>query len=80
MLCVHRAGSLYGELARFVLRLLGYKAKDQQKPVVGPNEHSLPQNGHNSALSFPQQQQQHMPHAAMHAAPGPSNWDGVWQS
>ena len=36
--CNGRAGSLYGELARFVLRLLGYRGKPQEQPqaVHGP--------------------------------------------
>lgn len=36
--CPGRAGSLYGELARFVLRLLGYKQQPpalQQKAMPG---------------------------------------------
>ena len=35
MCAVRRAGSLYGELARFVLRLLGYKGPPKAAPGEG---------------------------------------------
>ena len=63
-----RAGSLYGELARFVLRLLGYKQQPpglqlQQKAAAG----ELPAPG------------QHPPGFPPNPPPAPgTNWDGVW--
>ena len=71
---LRRAGSLYGELARFVLRLLGYKPKQQEPPK------DLPAGG-NGTLAMPQQQQQHYPHSGPGDQPaGPSPWDRVWRS
>jgi peroxin-13 len=67
-----RFGSLYGELARFVLRLLGFR----------PKENKMQQQGGAIVPGGPQQQQQQhhghaMPrHPVNGAAGGP--WDGVW--
>ncbi|ESR56175.1 hypothetical protein CICLE_v10021425mg [Citrus x clementina] len=62
-----RSGMLYGELARFVLRLLGIKTKP--KKVNGPNGPPLPgpnnMHGNQNFLEGPK------------AAPGEA-WDNVW--
>jgi len=86
---IHRAGSLYGELARFVLRLLGYRAKPQEQPqgVAGPP-------GAPEKLSAPQQQRERpargalpgaptrsgLPAASLPASGGAPAWDNVWGS
>jgi peroxin-13 len=62
-----RSGMLYGELARFVLRLLGIKTKNVNPP--GPNGH--PHHG------------PHNPSGNMNYIEGPKaapsgNWDNVW--
>ena len=66
--CFCRAGSLYGELARFVLRLLGYKGKPKEQPPMGPPQ----------ALMGPQR----LPGlpAAPASLPGPQDWDNMWGS
>lgn len=63
-----RSGMLYGELARFVLRLLGIRTKPQK--VQPPGVNALPGGPHN-----PQGGQNYIegPKAAPSGA-----WDGVW--
>ncbi|KAK2966602.1 hypothetical protein RJ640_025287, partial [Escallonia rubra] len=62
-----RSGLLYGELARFVLRLLGIRTKANKGNLPGPNGLPGPQNpqGGQSYIQGPK------------AAPG-GGWDGVW--
>ena len=68
--CCRRTGSLYGELARFVLRLLGYRGKQEQ--VHRPP--GLPPGG-----PMPGQPQPGRAPPGLAAAAGPSsNWNGVW--
>ncbi|RID64248.1 hypothetical protein BRARA_E03195 [Brassica rapa] len=67
-----RGGMLYGELARFVLRMLGVRTKPrkmQQQPQ-GPNGLPLPHQPHGN------QNYLEGPKAA--AAPGGGGWDNVW--
>ncbi|KAJ1424497.1 putative peroxisomal membrane protein 13 [Sesbania bispinosa] len=64
-----RSGLLYGELARFVLRLLGIKTKPKKVNQPGPNGHPLP-GPHNSFGN-----ENHIDGAK--AAPSGS-WDNVW--
>ena len=87
-----RAGSLYGELARFVLRLLGYRGKPQDQAQAaalgGPP-------GAPDKLPAPQQQQRErpargalpgapsglpLPGAPAAASSGAPAWDNVWGS
>lgn len=62
-----RAGSLYGELARFVLRLLGYKGKPKEQQQMGPPPHGM--MGPPRLPGLP---------AAPGAQPGAPEWDNVW--
>lgn len=62
-----RSGMLYGELARFVLRLLGIRTKPKQVHPPGPNGLPGPQN--------PQMNQNYI--EGPKAAPAGA-WDGVW--
>lgn len=48
-----RSGMLYGELARFALRLLGFKTKAQRKNPPGPDGLSAPENGQASHKLVP---------------------------
>lgn len=64
-----RSGLLYGELARFVLRLLGIRTKPKKVNQPGPNGHLLP-GPHNSFGN-----ENHIDGAK--AAPSGS-WDNVW--
>lgn len=64
-----RSGMLYGELARFVLRLLGVKTKPRKAPQVGPDGRPLPGG------PYPQQGQNTI--EGPKAAPDGS-WDNVW--
>ncbi|CAN6926668.1 unnamed protein product, partial [Brassica oleracea] len=68
-----RGGMLYGELARFVLRLLGVKAKpskmQQQQQPQGPNGLPLPHQPHGN--------QNCVEGTKAAAAPG-GGWDSVW--
>lgn len=68
-----RSGMLYGELARFVLRLLGVKTKPRQAngPPYGPNGLALP--GPSSAYENVNSIE------APKAAPSAS-WDNVWEN
>ncbi|GLT91625.1 hypothetical protein SLE2022_095030 [Rubroshorea leprosula] len=62
-----RTGLLYGELARFVLRLLGIKTKPRRVPPPGPNGHPLPgRTGTKNHIEGPK------------GAPTGS-WDNVWE-
>lgn len=64
-----RSGMLYGELARFVLRLLGIKTKPNKVNPPGPN--GYPHQGqHNSSGNMNYIE-------APKAAPSGS-WDNVW--
>eukprot|EP00891_Asterochloris_glomerata_P007235 jgi/Astpho2/7235/Aster-01544 len=74
-----RAGSLYGELARFVLRLLGYKPKDKapaQHLVPGTEGQPRPGPGGANLPGLPGS----APQSSVLKAPvqGGSNWDNVW--
>ena len=60
-----RFGSLYGELARFILRLLGLRAKDTKGPA---------------AAAAAQQQASLAPHLLHTPAQGAAPWEGVWGS
>uniref|UniRef100_A0A2C9UU05 Peroxin-13 n=1 Tax=Manihot esculenta TaxID=3983 RepID=A0A2C9UU05_MANES len=62
-----RTGLLYGELARFVLRLLGIKTKPRKVEGPGPNGLPAPHN----------------PHGNQNYIEGPKSapsggWDNVW--
>ncbi|XP_023539445.1 peroxisomal membrane protein 13-like [Cucurbita pepo subsp. pepo] len=64
-----RSGMLYGELARFVLRLLGIKTKPRKVGQVGPDGLPLPGAPH--------------PHQGRNFLEGPKaapegSWDNVW--
>lgn len=67
MQLLDRSGLLYGELARFVLRLLGIRTKPKR---VQPPGSDLPAGPHN-------------PHGGQNYIEGPraapsGAWDGVW--
>ncbi|KAG5242174.1 peroxisomal membrane protein [Salix suchowensis] len=66
-----RSGMLYGELARFVLRLLGIKTKPRKSHPHGPHELRLPEpEGSNANLLYTEG-----------PAPAPSgSWDNVWEN
>ncbi|KAL1211983.1 Peroxisomal membrane protein 13 [Cardamine amara subsp. amara] len=67
-----RGGMLYGELARFVLRLLGVRTKPRkmQQPPQGPNGLPLPHQPHGN---------QNYIEGPKAAAPGGGGgWDNVW--
>lgn len=64
-----RSGVLYGELARFVLRLLGIKTKHKKVNPPGPHGHPLP-GPHNSSGNMNYIE-------GPKAAPSGS-WDNVW--
>lgn len=67
-----RAGSLYGELARFVLRLLGVKrAQRQAKAAQGNGPPGTVQQQQHMQQGW--QQQQHM---GQHSMAGPPGWAG----
>ncbi|XP_022145867.1 peroxisomal membrane protein 13 [Momordica charantia] len=64
-----RSGMLYGELARFVLRLLGIKTKPRKVQHIGPDGLPLPGAPH--------------PHQGQNLIEGPKaapegSWDNVW--
>ncbi|KAI4324332.1 hypothetical protein L6164_023880 [Bauhinia variegata] len=65
-----RSGLLYGELARFVLRLLGIRTKHKKVNPPGPNGPPLPES-HNSPMN-------HKYIEAPKAAP--NSWDNVWEN
>ncbi|XP_010464388.1 PREDICTED: peroxisomal membrane protein 13-like [Camelina sativa] len=69
-----RGGMLYGELARFVLRMLGVRTKPRkmQQPPQGPNGRPLPHqpNGNQNYIEGPK--------AAAPAPGGGGGWDNVW--
>lgn len=64
-----RSGMLYGELARFVLRILGIRTKPKKVHPPGPNGYPHPgphnYNGNQNYIEGPK------------AAPSGS-WDNVW--
>lgn len=64
-----RSGVLYGELARFVLRLLGVRTKSKKVNPPGPNGHPL-HGPHNSSGNMNYIE-------GAKAAPSGS-WDNVW--
>ncbi|KAJ7980664.1 peroxisomal membrane protein 13 [Quillaja saponaria] len=66
-----RSGVLYGELARFVLRLLGIKTKARKVQHMGPNGFPLPGNS-NSHVN------QNYIEAPKSAPSG--SWDNVWEN
>lgn len=65
---VTRAGSLYGELARFVLRILGYKGKPKEQPPMGGPQAMM---GPPRLPGLP---------GAPGAQPGAPDWDNMWGS
>jgi hypothetical protein len=89
-----RFGSLYGELARFVLRLLGFRPKDKQHPEQQQQQQQQQQQGPQGA----QQQQPVGPQGRPAAKPrgmpgmpvpaarpaansgssGGGQWDSLW--
>ncbi|KAJ4847770.1 Peroxisomal membrane protein PAS20 [Turnera subulata] len=71
-----RGGLLYGELARFVLRLLGVKTKPRK--VQGPGPDGVPGPHNPRGLPAP-----HNPHGHQNFIEGPKaaptgSWDNVW--
>lgn len=75
-----RAGSLYGELARFIFRMLGFKTKSkegQQRQVPGQKPPVAPGQPRQSPLpGLPgAPPQRRGPHPT---AGGGTNWDSVW--
>ena len=66
-----RLGTLYGELARFVLRLLGFRSKQQKH-----NQNQMMMTPPPPQLRGQQQHQQPPSAAAIGGRGGP--WDGVW--
>ena len=66
-----RSGLLYGELARFVLRLLGIGTKPKKINPPGPNRIPLP-TPHNSSVN---ENYIEGPKAAQS-----SSWDNVWEN
>jgi len=89
-----RAGSLYGELARFVLRLLGYKAPTKAAPAeCAPGEAAPAPGGLPGGLpgapvrgalpGAPAAPALAVPRSVLPGAPaagggGARSWDGVW--
>ncbi|PKI56125.1 hypothetical protein CRG98_023479 [Punica granatum] len=70
-----RSGMLYGELARFVLRLLGIRTKLRKVNRIGPDGLALP--GPNG----PPQGFMDGPKAAAAATTAPTgSWDNVWEN
>lgn len=89
-----RFGSLYGELARFVLRLLGFKPKDkkaaqQEGPpgAAGPQQQQQQLGAPAPALGHPAAKPHGLPGmpgaparpGAAAGAPGGGQWDSLWQ-
>lgn len=87
-----RFGSLYGELARFVLRLLGFKPKDKKAaaqegpPGTQPQQPGMP--GPAAAPGHPAAKQRSLPGlpgaparpvAGAAAASGGGQWDSLWR-
>ena len=70
-----RSGMLYGELARFVLRLLGIKTKSKKVHPPGPNGQPLPGPGPGPGPHNPSGNVNYI--EAPKAAPSGS-WDNVW--
>lgn len=62
-----RSGVLYGELARFVTRILGISTKAKKVKPVGPGGHPLPGVPNQNYIEAPK------------AAPTGS-WDNVWEN
>lgn len=67
---------LYGELARFVLRLLGIKSKPRKLNQVGPDGLPLPGPGGSHHQGFIEGGPG--PKAAAASLPPSGNWDNVW--
>ena len=66
-----RSGVLYGELARFVLRLLGIRTKPKKINPPGPDGLPLP-GQHNSSVNQ---------NFIEGTKPAPSgSWDNVWEN
>lgn len=63
-----RSGMLYGELARFVFRILGIRTKNKKVHPPGMEGPPGPHNalGNQNYMDGPK------------AAPGGGAWDGVW--
>ncbi|KAE9585940.1 hypothetical protein Lal_00009940 [Lupinus albus] len=78
-----RSGVLYGELARFVLRLLGIKTKQRKVNPQGPNGHPLGPNGHplgpnGQPLPLPHNSSGNMNYIEGPKAAPSGAWDNVW--
>lgn len=70
-----RAGSLYGELARFIFRMLGIKTKAREAQMQSGQKPGAPP-GQPRTNPLPG-----LPGAPTHRAPqqpGAGNWDSVW--
>ena len=67
-----RGGMLYGELARFVLRMLGVRTRPRkmQQPPQGPNGLPLPHQPHGN--------QNYLEGPKTAAPGGGGGWDNVW--
>ena len=72
LLC--RAGSLYGELARFILRVLGYKGKPKQAMDPAAGNPAGPPGAGRPALPG-------LPAPGLPAPPGApaQDWNSVWR-
>lgn len=91
LLCACRFGSLYGELARFVLRLLGFKPKDKKAAAQeGPPGSQLQQPtmpGTAAATGHPAAKHRLpglpgapvRPAAGAAGASGGGQWDSLWK-
>ncbi|GAB4825583.1 Peroxisomal membrane protein PAS20 [Ancistrocladus abbreviatus] len=65
-----RGGVLYGELARFVLRILGIRAKPRKVAPPGPNGLPLPGPGHS--------EQRYLDEVKPTSSGSGGSWDNVW--
>jgi peroxin-13 len=68
-----RFGSLYGELARFVLRLLGFKPRDKSGGIATPSQ----QTSNNMPTAKPHGLPG-LPNAIPSATLGGGQWDSLW--
>lgn len=66
-----RSGMLYGELARFVLRLLGIRTKPRKVHPPGPDGLPLPGPGNPHAVQG---------YSAEPKAAPTGSWDNVWEN